>query len=240
MDLSFGPEYEDFRQQVRSFLEARGDEAPASQRDYRSAKALAWQQTLIAHGYTARTIPKAYGGHGAEPDILKSRIISDEFSRARVSGGFGGQGIAMLVPTLLELGTEAQKSEIIPPTLSGELIWCQGYSEPEAGSDLASLRTSAVLDGDEWVINGNKIWTSTAQIADWMFCLVRTEPDAPKHEGISFLLLRMDTPGIDVRPLLDMTENANFNEVFFTDVRVPAGQIVGKRGQGWQVANAIS
>jgi alkylation response protein AidB-like acyl-CoA dehydrogenase len=239
MDLSFGTDYEAFRAEVSAFLEQHGDEAPSSQRDYRSPKALAWQQKLIEHGYTARTIPRAYGGHGAEPDILKSRIIADEFSRARVAGGFGGQGIAMLVPTLLELGTEEQKRDIIPPTLRGDLIWCQGYSEPDAGSDLASLRTHAVLDGDEWVINGSKIWTSTAQIADWIFCLVRTEPDAPKHEGISFLLFRMDTPGIDVRPLGDMTETANFNEVFFTDVRVPAGQIVGQRGQGWQVANAI-
>jgi len=140
---------------------------------------------------------------------------------------------------LLELGTEEQRREIIPPTIRGEMIWCQGYSEPDAGSDLASLRTNAYLDGDEWVINGSKIWTSTAHIADWMFCLVRTEPDRPKHEGISFLLFSMDTPGIDVRPLVDMTENAYFNEVFLTDVRVPAGQIVGERGQGWQVANTI-
>ena len=119
------------------------------------------------------------------------------------------------------------------------MIWCQGYSEPGAGSDLASLRTSAVLDGDEWVINGSKIWTSTAHMADWIFCLVRTEPEAPKHQGISFLLFRMDTPGIEIRPLMDMTMANNFNEVFFTDVRVPKDQIVGKRGEGWYVANAI-
>jgi len=138
----------------------------------------------------------------------------------------GGQGISMLVPTLLESGTEAQKKQFIQPTLHGEMLWCQGYSEPGAGSDLAALRTSAVLDGDEWVINGQKIWTSTAQLADWIFCLVRTEPDAPKHQGISFLLFSMDTPGIEIRPLVDMTGNANFNEVFFTDVRVP-------KGHGW-------
>jgi len=239
MDLSVGAEYEAFRAEVRAFLEQHGPEAPANQRDYRSARALAWQRKLIENGYTARTIPREYGGYGAEPDILQSRIIADEFAAARVSGGFGGQGIGMLVPTLLELGSEEQKREIIAPTLRGEMTWCQGYSEPDAGSDLASLRTSASLEGDEWVINGSKIWTSTAHIADWIFCLVRTEPDAPKHEGISFLLFRMDTPGIEVRPLVDMTENANFNEVFFTDVRVPAGQIIGERGQGWQVANTI-
>jgi alkylation response protein AidB-like acyl-CoA dehydrogenase len=145
----------------------------------------------------------------------------------------------MLVPTLLELGTEAQKREFIAPTLRGELVWCQGYSEPGAGSDLASLRTSAVLDGDHWVINGEKIWTSTAHLAHWIFCLVRTEPDKPKHQGISFLLFRMDSPGIEVRPLVDMTMNPNFNQVYFQNVRVPAQQIVGRRGDGWQVANVI-
>ena len=145
----------------------------------------------------------------------------------------------MLTPVLLEMGTEEQKKAFVEPTIKAEMIWCQGYSEPGAGSDLASLTTKAELDGDEWVINGQKIWTSTAHHADWIFCLVRTEPDAPKHLGISFLLFRMDTPGIEIRPLVDMTGDANFNEVFFTDVRVPGHQIVGQRGQGWQVANAI-
>ena len=145
----------------------------------------------------------------------------------------------MLVPTLLEMGTLEQKQQFISPTIHGEMVWCQGYSEPGAGSDLASLTTRATLDGDDWVVNGQKIWTSTAQLADWIFCLVRTEPDAPKHKGISFLLFNMDTPGIEIRPLVDMTGAANFNEVFFTDVRVPKHQIVGQRGDGWGVANAI-
>ena len=238
MDLSYGPEYDAFRDEVRDFLAKHGSEAPRD-RAKPSAETRAWQQKLIANGYTARTVPKEYGGYGAQPDIVKSRIIAEEFAHARVNQGMGGQGISMLVPTLLEMGTEEQKQQFIRPTLAGEIIWCQGYSEPGAGSDLASLRTSAVLDGDDWVINGQKIWTSTAHIADWMFCLVRTEPDAPKHQGISFLLLRMDTPGIEVRPLVDMTGTANFNETFFTDVRVPKQQIVGNRGEGWQVANSI-
>jgi alkylation response protein AidB-like acyl-CoA dehydrogenase len=237
MDLSFGPEYEAFRAEVRSFLERHKGDYPGPARPTR-ADALAWQQTLIENGYAARTIPKAYGGYGAEPDILKSRIIAEEFTRARAPTGMAGQGISMLVPTLLEVGTEAQKQAWIAPTLRGEIIWCQGYSEPGSGSDLASLQTRATEDGDDFVINGQKIWTSTAMQADMIFCLVRTEPDAPKHAGISYLIFSMKTPGIEIRPLKTMTGHAEFNEVFFTDVRVPRTQIVGQRGQGWQVANA--
>ena len=237
MDLSFGSEYEEFRKEVADFITNSRDQAPTA----RSGKevSLAWQKRLIENGYTARTIPKAYGGYGAEPDIIKSRIITEEFADAGVAQGMGGQGISMLVPTLLEVGNEEQKQQFVRATIEGNMVWCQGYSEPGAGSDLASLRTSAVLDGDEWVINGSKIWTSTAHLADWIFCLVRTEPEAKKHHGISFLLFNMDTPGIRISPLVDMTGAANFNEVFFTDVRVPKDQIVGNRGQGWQVANSI-
>ena len=238
MDLSYGPEYEAFRQTVRGFITAHRHLAPAviAQKDPPSK---AWQRLLIDHGYAARTIPAQYGGAGHAPDILESRIIAEEFAAAGVPPGLRGQGISMLVPTLLEVGSEDQRRQFIPPTLAGDMVWCQGYSEPGAGSDLAALSTRAVLDGDDWVVNGQKIWTSTAHLADWMFCLVRTEPEAPKHQGISFLLLRMDTPGITVRPLVDMTMNANFNEVFFSDVRVPRHQIVGRRGEGWKVANII-
>jgi alkylation response protein AidB-like acyl-CoA dehydrogenase len=239
MDLNFTQEYEDFRNDVRGFLDAHKADAPAAgDRSVRSKKRLAWQKILLANGYAGRTLPKEYGGYGAAPDALKQRIIAEEFARAKVPGGISGQGINMLVPTLLELGTEEQKRTYIKPTLSGEMVWCQGYSEPGAGSDLASLRTAAIVDGDDFVINGQKIWTSTANQADMMFCLVRTEPDAPKHHGISYLLISMDTPGIEVRPLMTMTGHAEFNEVFFTDVRVPTDQIVGKRGEGWMVANA--
>lgn len=238
MDLTFGPEYDTFRSEVVTFLTNNADKAPQGN-DLRGQAAKDWQKLLIENGYTCRTIPKEFGGYGAEPDIIKSRIIAEEFSKVRVNPGLGGQGISMLVPTLLEMGTQEQKEQFIRPTIMGEMVWCQGYSEPGAGSDLAALSTAAVLDGDEWVINGQKIWTSTAHIADWIFCLVRSEPDAPKHKGISFLLFDMKTPGIEVRPLVDMTGHANFNETFFTDVRVPKHQIVGERGQGWQVANAI-
>ena len=239
MDLSLGPEYAEFRDGIAKLLADNRDRAPGpADRGMQHPKRLAWQKWLIEHGLAARTIPQEYGGYGAEPDILKSRIIAEELTKSGLPGGLSGQGIAMLVPTLLELGTEEQKQAYIRPTLHGEMIWCQGYSEPGSGSDLASLATKAHIDGDHYVINGQKIWTSTAKQADMMFCLVRTEPDARKHEGISYLLFSMDTPGIEVRPLVDMTMNANFNEVFFTDVRVPRHQIVGKPGEGWKVANA--
>jgi alkylation response protein AidB-like acyl-CoA dehydrogenase len=237
MDLSYSPEYEAFRAEVRDFAREHGGRAPRGMAAAMDG-AREWQKLLIAHGYAARTIPKEYGGYGAEPDILKSRIIAEEFIAQGLPMGMSGQGISMLVPTLLELGTEEQKRKFIGPTLRGEIIWCQGYSEPGAGSDLASLTTRAVEDGDDFVINGQKIWTSTAAQADMIFCLVRTEADKPKHEGISYLLFSMKTPGIEVRPLVTMTGRAEFNEVFFTDVRVPKKDIVGERGQGWYVANA--
>ncbi|MEJ0028099.1 MAG: acyl-CoA dehydrogenase family protein [Rhizomicrobium sp.] len=232
MDLSYSPEYEAFRDEVRAFTREFGDRAPPAG-DMRE-----WQNLLIARGYAARTIPKEYGGFGAAPDVLKSRIVAEEFIAAGLPMGMSGQGISMLVPTLLEVGSEEQKRKYIAPTLRGEIVWCQGYSEPGAGSDLAALTTRATEEGDDFIINGQKIWTSTAAQADMMFCLVRTEPDKPKHEGISYILFSMKTPGIEVRPLVTMTGRAEFNEVFFTDVRVPKSGVVAGRGQGWMVANA--
>ena len=233
MDLSETPQMATFRGEVRAFLGAHADDvAGGAARDPK-----VWQGLLIGHGYAARTIPRAYGGFGAEPDILKSRIIAEEFIAAGAPRGIANQGVSMLVPTLLEVGSEAQKMRWIGPTLRGETVWCQGYSEPGAGSDLASLRTKAVEDGTDFVISGSKIWTSTAHAAQMMFALIRTEPDAAKHEGISYVLIPMDTPGIEVRPLKTMTGGSEFNEVFFTDVRVGQDQVVGGRGRGWFVAN---
>ena len=250
MNLDYGPEYEEFRKEVKDFCKKyQGLEfsdglgvtlGAGKKSDNKNGLIMTrseWQKILIERGYFAREVPKEYGGYGGTIDILKNKIINSEFTKAGVPVATRGQGIDFLVPTLLEIGTEEQKQKYIKPTLHFEMIWCQGYSEPNSGSDLASLQTKGVLDGDSWVINGQKIWTSTAKYADMMFCLVRTEPDAPKHKGISYLLIPMDTPGIEIRPLVDMTLNASFNEVFFTDVRIPATNIVGERGQGWLVAN---
>ena len=248
MDLEYGPEYPDFTKEVQSFCKkyeglsfTDGSNNPLGSSGGSGGPKMSrseWQKTLIENGYFARSVPKEYGGYGGEADILKSRIVAAEFSKSNTPGPMGGQGIDMLVPTLLEMGTKEQKEAYIKPTLHGEMIWCQGYSEPNAGSDLASLQTKGELIDGNWVINGQKIWTSTAQYSQMMFCLVRTEPEASKHAGISYLLIPMDTPGIEIRPLVDMTLHAGFNEVFFTDVTIPEANIVGKRGEGWAVANA--
>ena len=233
MDLTETPEMATFRGVVGGFLtQHRDDYAGGGAHDPK-----AWQGLLIANGYAARTIPREYGGYGAPPDILKSRIIAEEFIAAGAPRGIANQGVSMLVPTLLEVGSEEQKARWIGPTLRGEIVWCQGYSEPGAGSDLANVQTRAVEDGEDFLISGSKIWTSTAHAAQMMFALIRTEPAAAKHEGISYVLIAMDSPGIEVRPLKTMTGGSEFNEVFFTDVRVPRDQVVGGRGRGWFVAN---
>jgi alkylation response protein AidB-like acyl-CoA dehydrogenase len=241
MDLEYGEKYDAFRAEVRAFLDAHGSEKPPGGfYDAPREELITWLSLLIEHGYWARTIPAAYGGYGADPDPLETVIMDEEFNRAGVPRGMMAQGPSMLVPTLLEHGTEEQRRRWIGPTMRGEVLWCQGYSEPGAGSDLASLQTSARDEGDDFVINGQKIWTSTAEKSDMIFALVRTERDAPKHGAISYILVPMDTPGIEVRPLRTMTgdlgENS-FNQVFFTEVRVPKSNLVGQRGGGWAIAN---
>ena len=248
MNLNYGPEYKNFKKEVITFCkkwegvhfidEAKLPLTPITKVGGEKITRTEWQSILINEGYFARSIPKEYGGYGGESDVIKNRIIASEFSNHKIPSPMSGQGIDMLVPTLLELGTEEQKKQYIEKTLLGEIIWCQGYSEPNAGSDLANLQTKGELVDGNWVINGQKIWTSTAQYSQMMFCLVRTEPEAKKHAGISYLLIPMETPGIEIRPLIDMTLKAGFNEVFFTDVIIPETNIVGKRGEGWAVANA--
>jgi alkylation response protein AidB-like acyl-CoA dehydrogenase len=251
MNLSYSAEYEAFRGEVRKFLDENwtdadraGQPPPSGQASLMGAvirtdeRATAFRLAAIERGYLYRHVPKRYGG-GEQPfDPLKSTIIAEEFRRAKAPGEMIGQGPSMLVPTLVEHGTEEQKQFFVRDTLLGKIKWCQGYSEPGSGSDLASLRTRAELDGDFWVVNGQKIWTTDAHEASWMFCLVRTEPEAPKHDGISYLLIDMKTPGIDVRPLRQMTGEADFNEVFLDNVRVPRKNIVGERGQGWIVSRS--
>ena len=248
MNLNYGPEYKNFKKEVITFCkkwegvhfidEAKLPLTPITKVGGEKITRTEWQSILINEGYFARSIPKEYGGYGGESYVIKNRIIASEFSNHKIPSPMSGQGIDMLVPTLLELGTEEQKKQYIEKTLLGEIIWCQGYSEPNAGSDLANLQTKGELVDGNWVINGQKIWTSTAQYSQMMFCLVRTEPEAKKHAGISYLLIPMETPGIEIRPLIDMTLKAGFNEVFFTDVIIPETNIVGKRGEGWAVANA--
>ena len=239
MELTYSETHRALQAEIRAFASSHGHLSPGSGGGRRrpDQRALDWQRLLLERGYVARTIPREYGGYGAQPDVLEAAIIGDELSRAGLYAGIMNQGISMLVPTLLEIGTEEQRRRWVKPTIRGEVIWCQGYSEPGAGSDLAAVRTRGIVQGGHFLINGQKIWTSSAHYADMMFLLCRTEPDKPKHHGLSYLLVPMTAPGIEVRPLTTMTGRAEFNEVFFTDVRVPVDQIVMGRGDGWAVAN---
>ena len=239
MDLSLSDEHQALRAEIRAFIAAHGHQSPklGGGRKRPDRKTLDWQKILLEHGYVGRTIPTEYGGAGKTPDIMEAAVIAAEFAHANVYAGLTNQGVSMLVPTLLEVGTEAQKRDYVSATIRGDLIWCQGYSEPNHGSDLANAQTKAELKDGYWIVNGQKIWTSSAHYADMMFLLCRTEPGRPKHEGLSYLLLSMKSPGIDRRPLKTMTGRNEFNEVFFTDVKVPETNIVGGRGKGWYVAN---
>ncbi len=237
MDLRYGERYEAIRRELRAFLEGwplRGAEAELPPDEQERL----FRRRGIEAGFVYRTIPAEYGGAGLESDPLLDRVIQEEYARSGAPGTRLDQGPGLLVPTLLEFGSEEQKRRFVPPTLAGEMQWCQGYSEPGSGSDLASLQTTARLDGDEWVIHGQKIWTSNAAAADYMFGLFRTEPDAGKHAGISYLLVPMRQPGIDVRPLKQITGSMEFNEVFFDGARAPADHVVGRRGEGWQISRA--
>ncbi|MFS2012242.1 acyl-CoA dehydrogenase family protein [Azospirillum sp. CT11-132] len=228
---------EAFRAAVRTFL---ADHHPRHLRN--PAKRLHWDEArdwyliLASHGWLAPNWPRRYGGMGLSAS--KQLIYVDEFERFGAAR-LPDHGIILLGPLLIRHGSEEQKSHFLPKILSGEHIWCQGYSEPNAGSDLASLRTEAVLDGEEWVINGQKTWTTLAQDANWIFLLVRTAKGGKKQEGISFLLAPMDSPGITVRPILNIHRHDEFCEVFFDNVRVPKGNLVGEINRGWSMAKAL-
>jgi len=238
VDLAYSAEYEAFRGSVTDFLSEHWDRkaiAALPKAEARQATA-DFRTSATSAGLLYRNIPRRYGGSEQEPDILKAQIIREEFGRVRAPMEVPGNGPNMLVPTLLEHGTDWQKDHFIPKTLTGEYVWAQGYSEPGSGSDLASVRTSGELRDGEWVINGQKIWTTMAHLSRFMFALVRTEPQAPKHQGISYLLIDLKQPGVTIRPLKQINGGADFNEVFFDDARTPADWIVGERGQGWKIS----
>jgi alkylation response protein AidB-like acyl-CoA dehydrogenase len=228
-----------FRKEVRDFIEKEvkidQETADMSERGmYRGAfERLKWlREKLSKRGWIAAAWPKEYGGAGLS--VMQQFIMNEEFAENRVPP-VGGMGVSMVGPTLIAHGSEEQKKEHLGRILSGEVQWCQGFSEPGSGSDLASLQTRAVRDGDDFVINGQKIWTSGAQYAHWMFMLARTDPEAPKHKGISYFLVDMKSPGITVRPLTNLANQNMFNEVFFDNVRVPARNLVGELNRGWYV-----
>ncbi|HEV2368320.1 MAG TPA: acyl-CoA dehydrogenase family protein, partial [Acidimicrobiales bacterium] len=243
MDVRYPPEASAYREKVQAFLSEHlpGDwkGIGALQVDDRERFEDEWRRTLYEHGLLAPSWPSEYGGGGLS--VLEQVIVAEEFARAGVPARTGNDqfGIQMLGNTLLEWGTEEQKRHFLPRALSGEDTWCQGYSEPDAGSDLGNLGCRAVRDGDEWVINGQKIWTSLGHRANWIFVLTRTSPEAPKHRGITFLLCPMDQPGIEVRPIRMISGESEFNEVFFTDARTPAENVVGGVDNGWGVAMTL-
>ncbi|MYK46016.1 MAG: acyl-CoA dehydrogenase [Gammaproteobacteria bacterium] len=228
---------EDFRGEARDWLE---DNCPpgarAGGRGNRDDGRM-WRDRLIEKGWSAPTWPAEYGGGGLDNE--EYMVLIQELRRIRASVPFGGMGLSLIGPTLLELGTQDQKRRHIPPIVRGEVNWCQGYSEPSSGSDLASLRTRAVDNGDHFVINGQKIWTSGAQFADWMFALVRTDPDVPKHEGISFVLLTMHQPGVTVKPIRLISGSSPFCETFFDDAIAKKEDLVGELNKGWTIGKRL-
>lgn len=235
MDLSYGEEAEAFRAEVRAFL-SREWQPGAAHGPELKALVRAFRKKATEAGYLYRFVPREYGGAEQPVDVVRAQVIREEFATARAPMEVTGNGMSMLVPTLLERGTPEQKALFIPPTVAGDFLWGQGYSEPGTGSDLASVRTRAELVGDEWIINGQKTWTSQGSTATHMFALVRTEPQAGKHAGISYLLIDLDQPGVTRRPIRQMTGDAGFYEFFFEDARTPASWIVGDRGEGWTVS----
>jgi alkylation response protein AidB-like acyl-CoA dehydrogenase len=251
MDFRDSPQEQAFRREVRAFIESQcppdlrrgtargamfggGGFIPQGMRpeDFREISR-SWTKKLADRGWAAPHWPKEYGGAGFT--VMEQFILKEEMALARAPSPGGGIGMGWAGPTLIVHGTEEQKKEHLPHIVSGERQWCQGFSEPGAGSDLASITTRAVRDGDDYVVNGSKIWTSGAQSAHWMILMARTDPDAPKHRGISYFLLDMKTPGIQVQPLRNMAGDAGFNQVFFEDVRVPKQHLVGEENRGWYI-----
>jgi len=241
MDLAYTPEAEAFRVEIREWLSENlpsgwNDDdfemTPEERKEFNEQ----WPKKLFAGGWICATWPKEYGGKGLT--TMQGVVLAEEFARAKAPMRADFFGDTLVGPTILQWGTEEQKKEFLPRILNGSVRWCQGFSEPNSGSDLASLKTSAVLDGDEWVINGQKVWTTGGHHADYCFLLTRTDPDAPKHKGISYLLVPMRQPGVEVRGITQPDGTAEFCEVFFTDARCPRDNVVGGVNNGWKVANS--
>src|SRR5829696_5027833 len=246
VDFEDRPEEAAFRREARTFLEQHaplkqdragpppmGHDANSPEEAEHVRRSQAWQATLYDNGWAGITWPTRYGGRAGT--IVQQMIFNQELARFDVSAGVFAQGIGMSGPTLIAHGTDEQRERFLRPMLRGDELWCQLFSEPNAGSDLAALRARAERDGDEFVVNGQKVWTSSAHYSDWGILLARTNIDVPKHRGITYFLVDMTTPGIDVRPLRQITGAAHFNEVFLTHVRIPVANVVGAVDAGWNV-----
>ncbi|HVB52297.1 MAG TPA: acyl-CoA dehydrogenase family protein [Acidimicrobiales bacterium] len=239
MDLTYPPEAETFRAEIRAWLEENlppgwFDKGFSMTSEERATFNETWTGKLFAGGWICAGWPVEYGGKGLT--LMDQVVLNEEFAKAGAPMRADFFGDTLVGPTILQWGTDEQKKEFIPGILDGSISWCQGFSEPNSGSDLASLKTSAVLDGDEWVINGQKVWTTQAQHADYVFLLTRTDPNAPQHAGISYLLVPMHQDGVDVRPITQVDGSAEFNEVFFDNARCPKGNVIGGVNNGWKVA----
>ncbi len=242
MDFDYSPEDDAFREEVRTWLLANcppglrtfADSTMIEVADEQIEDLKRWQRKMYEGGWVGLAWPEEYGGRGAT--LMQQAIFNEELAKLRIPGPVSAMGLYLVGPTLMAYGSEEQKKRFLPKILTGEEIWCEGFSEPEAGSDLASLRTRAVEDGDDFVVNGQKVWTTEGHHADWCILLVRTDPNAPKHQGISYLLMDMKTPGVTVRPLPQITGDAEFNEMFLDNVRIPKRNLVGEKNKGWYVA----
>ena len=238
MDLNLSPEEVRFRDELRAWLQANAPQDWSEWREKPIEESFpylrAWQRKLHEGRWAAVSWPKEYGGRGAT--LTQQAIFWEEMARVEAPPMANSLGLGLIGPTIIAHGTEAQKKRFIPKILSAEEIWCQGFSEPNAGSDLASLQTEAKLDGDHYIVNGQKVWTSYGWVGNWCELVVRTDPNAPKHKGLSVLLIDMSSPGVEVRPLRQMTGESEFNEMFFRDVRVPVENLLGQVNDGWNVA----
>ncbi|HEX3981947.1 MAG TPA: acyl-CoA dehydrogenase family protein [Acidimicrobiales bacterium] len=244
MDLRDRPEDEAFRKEVRAWLSehvtgafaALGGRGGSGDETFGFETRLEWEKVLAADGWTGIGWPVEFGGRGAS--IAHQVIFNEEYVKAKAPGRVNVMGEGLIAPTIIHYGTPEQKERFLPAIRNGTELWCQGYSEPNAGSDLANVQTKARREGDEWVITGQKVWTSGAHQADWCFAVCRTEPGSERHRGLSYLLVPMDQPGVDVRPITQLTRTSEFNEVFFDGARTPDDHVVGEVGDGWRVALA--